>query len=136
MQHQGCLSAIWRQGHDASGKLNRPIYLILILLFGIYMLPVSLSYLLLIIILFQQDALNRSRKESDGVTFIPMKQNVKKIFTEAQEEHLANYTVKLAKMFYGLSRTQFKRLAYRYVDDSDTVKIPQSIMIFLLQWAN
>ena len=55
----------------------------------------------------------RSKKESDGVTFVPMKQNVKKIFTEAQEEHLAKYAIKIAKMFYGLSRYQFKRLAYR-----------------------
>ena len=59
-----------------------------------------------------------------------------KIFTEAQEEHMANYTMKLTKMRYGLRRPQFKRVAHRYVDDSDTVKIHQSIMTFVLQWAN
>ena len=46
-----------------------------------------------------------SKKESDGVTFVPMKQNVKKIFTEAQEEHLAKYAIKIAKMFCGQGRT-------------------------------
>ena len=73
----------------------------------------GLPHLLLLIILFQQDAFTRSRQESDGSTFVPLKQNVKKIFTQAQEEYLAKYLVKIAKMFYGLSRLQTRRLAYR-----------------------
>ena len=87
------------------------------------------SDLLLIIILFQQDAFNRSKKESDGVTFVPMKQNIKKVFTDEQEDHLRTYAVKIAKMFYGLSRTQFKRLAYRYVDDSVIVGLGLDIFL-------
>ena len=70
---------------------------------------------MLIIFFFQQDAFTRSKRESDGVTFVTIKKNVNKIFTEVQEEHLAKYAIKIAKMFYGLSRYQFKRLAYRYV---------------------
>ena len=84
---------------------------------------------MLIIILFQQDAFNRSKKESDGVTFVPMKHNTKKVFTDAQEDHLTTYAVKVAKMFYGLSRTQFKRLAYRYVVDSVIVGLGLDIFL-------
>ena len=69
--------------------------------------------MLLKIIVFQQDAFSRSKRESDGVTYVPIKDNSKRVLTDAQEEHVAKYAIKIAKMFHGLTRVQLKKLAYR-----------------------
>ena len=53
-----------------------------------------------------------------------MKQNVKKVFTEAQEEKLVTYAIQVAKMFYGLPRTEFRRLAYDFAKACQSPAIP------------
>ena len=60
------------------------------------------------------------------MTFIPMKQNVKKVFTEQQEEHLMVYAIKIAKMFYGLHMTDFRKLAYTYAVACESEAVPEN----------
>lgn len=85
-----------------------------------------LAYLWLIITLFQQDAFSRSKKESEGITFVPLKLNAKKVLTPEQEECLVTYATKVAKMFYGLPRKEFRSLAYMYATPCHSPAIPQN----------
>ncbi|KAG0720424.1 hypothetical protein GWK47_048528 [Chionoecetes opilio] len=75
---------------------------------------------------FARDAFNRSRKRSDGNTFVPLKVNAHRVFTDDEETILATYTMKIAKMFYGLPRTEFRKLAYRYALACKAPNIPKA----------
>ena len=71
-----------------------------------------------------QDAFARSRKFSDGKTFVPCKLNVNRVFTNAQEDHIVEYAVKIAKMFYGLPIREFCRVSYAYAEACNSRAIP------------
>ena len=71
-----------------------------------------------------QDAFTRSVKESDGRTFVPKHQNVKKVFTKEQEDHIEEYAIKIAKMFYGLRTKDFRTMVLKYAEAVDSQAIP------------
>ncbi|KAG0716569.1 hypothetical protein GWK47_009383 [Chionoecetes opilio] len=62
------------------------------------------------------DAFTRSLKESDGRTFVPKHQNIKKVFTDAQEHFIEEYSIKISRMFYGLSTRAFRRMVLKYAE--------------------
>ncbi|KAG0717833.1 hypothetical protein GWK47_007930 [Chionoecetes opilio] len=64
----------------------------------------------------QADAFTRSLKESDGRTFVPKHQNIKKVFTDAQEHFIEEYSIKISRMFYGLSTRAFRRMVLKYAE--------------------
>ena len=72
---------------------------------------------------FLQDAFNRSKKLSDGNTFVPIIQ-YNKVFSVEQEGFIEEYAIKIAKMFYGLSINEFLRLAYVYAEACESSNIP------------
>lgn len=53
-----------------------------------------------------------------------MQQNVKKVFTKEQEEMIEKYTIKIAKMFYGLPTVAFRRMVFKYAEAVDSKAIP------------
>ena len=61
-----------------------------------------------------QDAVSRSRKLSDGKTFVPLHGSPHKVFTKEQETQLCDYAIKIAKMFHGLPAKELRKLAYEY----------------------
>ncbi|XP_064111430.1 uncharacterized protein LOC135218917 [Macrobrachium nipponense] len=61
-----------------------------------------------------QDAVSRSRKLSDGKTFVPLHGSPHKVFTEGEETKLCEYAIKIAKMFHGLPVKELRKLAYEY----------------------
>ena len=63
---------------------------------------------------FFQDAFTRSKKESDGQTFVPKHQNVRKVFTAEQEDLIETYAIQVARMFYGLKTTAFRKMVLKY----------------------
>ncbi|KAG0709991.1 hypothetical protein GWK47_023735 [Chionoecetes opilio] len=63
-----------------------------------------------------KDAFTRSPKESDGRTFVPKHQNIKKVFTDAQEHFIEEYSIKISRMFYGLSTRAFRRMVLKYAE--------------------
>ena len=71
-----------------------------------------------------QDAFKRSRQQSDGKTFVPMQQNVNRVFTPEQETYIEEYAIKIAKMFYGLPIKEFLGLAYEYAEACNISNIP------------
>ena len=48
------------------------------------------------------------------------------VFSAEEEKLLASYTIKIAKMFYGLSKKEFRKLAYRYAIACHSKSIPQA----------
>ena len=77
-------------------------------------------------IIYFQDAFTHSRKISNGQTFVPLKQNAQKVFTEVQERHLSFYAIKMAKMFYGLPIKEFRRITYEYAIACNSPAIPEA----------
>lgn len=73
---------------------------------------------------FFQDAFTRSLKESDGRTFVPKHQNIKKVFTDAQEHFIEEYSIKIARMFYGLPTRAFRRMVLKYAEAVGSPAIP------------
>ena len=71
-----------------------------------------------------QDAFNRSRKVSDGKTFIPIQKNVNRVFSPEQENHIEEYAIKIARMFYGLSVPEFRKLVFHYAKACGSMAIP------------
>lgn len=47
-----------------------------------------------------------------------------KVFTSYQEQELEKHVVKLAKLFYGLSRTSLRKVAYEYAVTNQCKNIP------------
>ncbi|XP_068205548.1 uncharacterized protein [Palaemon carinicauda] len=70
------------------------------------------------------DAFTRSKAESDGKTFVPKHQNVKKVFTDAQETLIEEYSIKIARMFYGLPTRAFRRMILKYAEAVGSPCIP------------
>ena len=57
-----------------------------------------------------QDAFNRSKKMSDGKTFVALQININRVFTDEQEKHIEEYAIKIARMLYGLPVPEFRKL--------------------------
>ena len=49
---------------------------------------------------------------------------MKKVFTSVQEQELVDYAIQISKMFYGLPRNDFRRLAFNYAKACDSPSIP------------
>ncbi|XP_045110895.1 uncharacterized protein LOC123504448 [Portunus trituberculatus] len=60
-----------------------------------------------------QDAVSRSRKLSDGKTFVPLHGSPHKVFTKEQETQLCDYAIKIAKKTQ-LPAKKLRKLAYQY----------------------
>ena len=45
---------------------------------------------------------------------MPLQQNSQRVFSLQQEDHISAYAIKIAKMFYGLPTTEFRRMVYSY----------------------
>ncbi|XP_068227605.1 uncharacterized protein [Palaemon carinicauda] len=71
-----------------------------------------------------QDAFNRSKKFSDGKTFVPIQQNSQRVFSLEQEDHLSAYAIKIVKRLYGLPTTEFRRMVYTYAVACGSKSIP------------
>ena len=71
-----------------------------------------------------QDAFARAKKENDGRTFVPMQQNAKRVFSDAQELLIEEYAIKIAKMFYGLTTVAFRKLVLKYAELCNSQTIP------------
>ena len=76
------------------------------------------SYILL------QDAFKRSKELGDGRTYVPTKLNAKRVLSPQQEDHIAAYAIRIAKMFYGLPVPDFRRLVYQYAVACNSTAIP------------
>ena len=55
---------------------------------------------------------------------MPVALATNKVFTAQQEAHMEEYTIKIAKMFYGLPVTEFLKLAYNYAEACGCKNIP------------
>ena len=73
-----------------------------------------------------QDAFKRSRKQSDGQTFVPLGLHTNRVFTVEQEDLIAHYTIKIARMFYGLPTTEFRKMVYSYAVACGCKNIPDA----------
>ena len=71
-----------------------------------------------------QDAFTRAKKANDGTQFVPMQQNVKRVFSDEQEQLIEDYAIKIAKMFYGLSIPDFRKLVFKYAEACGSKAIP------------
>ena len=71
-----------------------------------------------------QDAFNRSKAKSDGKTYVPVALPSSRVFTEAEEEHIVEYTILVAKMFYGLPKDTFRKMVYQYAVACKKQNIP------------
>lgn len=57
----------------------------------------------------------KKHKEAENVEFIYQPHNdVKRVFTDQEEEQLVNYCLKASKFHYGISKEEFLKLAYGY----------------------
>ena len=63
---------------------------------------------------------------SDGQTYVPIKHHPNRVFTPQQEEHIADYAIKVARMFYGLSIREFRRMVYVYAIACGSQSIPEA----------
>ena len=75
-----------------------------------------------------QDAFTRSKKYSNGKTFVPMQQNPKCVFSDVQELLIEEYTIKIARMFYGLNTVAFRKLVLKYAEVCGSKTIPDRWM--------
>ncbi|XP_064120389.1 uncharacterized protein LOC135225046 [Macrobrachium nipponense] len=70
------------------------------------------------------DAFNRSKKLSDGVTYVPVQPHSNRAFTPQQELRIVKYTTQAAKMFYGLPVNEVRRMIYQYAKVCGSQTIP------------
>ena len=54
-----------------------------------------------------------------------MQLNVKRVFTDEQELHIEEYTIKIARMLYGLPSGEFRKLVYKYAVAVGSRAIPE-----------
>ena len=66
----------------------------------------------------------RSKRFSNGKTFVPLRLNSQKVFTQDQEDSISAYAIKIAKMFYGLPVNGFRSLIYSYAVACGSKAIP------------
>lgn len=55
---------------------------------------------------------------------MPKHQNIKKVFTDAQEHFIEEYSIKITRMFYGLTRRAFRRMVLKYAEAVGSPAIP------------
>ncbi|KAK4299194.1 hypothetical protein Pmani_028512 [Petrolisthes manimaculis] len=72
------------------------------------------------------DAFNRSKKEANGVTYVPVPGKVNMVFTPEQEGLIVKYTIQAAQMFYGLPRIEVRRMVYNYAHACKSKSIPEA----------
>ncbi|KAK4305757.1 hypothetical protein Pmani_022348 [Petrolisthes manimaculis] len=72
------------------------------------------------------DAFNRSKKFSDGLTYVPVPGHTNRVFTPKQETHIVDYTIHAAKMFYGLPMNEVRRMVYLYARACNSQTIPEA----------
>ncbi|KAK4288154.1 hypothetical protein Pmani_038804 [Petrolisthes manimaculis] len=72
------------------------------------------------------DAFNRSKKESNGVIYVPVPGKVNMVFTPEQEGLIVKYTIQAAQMFYGLPRIEVRRMVYNYAHACKSKSIPEA----------
>ena len=63
---------------------------------------------------FVQDAFKRSKELSDGQTWVPISVQKSQVLNREQEEHVVQYAITIAQMFYGLPVQEFRRVVYSY----------------------
>ena len=51
--------------------------------------------------------------------------NANRVFTSEQEDHIVEYAIKIARMFYGLPVTEFRKLVYSYAVACGSQAIPK-----------
>ena len=73
-----------------------------------------------------QDAFTRSKKEADGKTYVPIPIRYNRVFTAQQESEIGDYTIKLARMFYGLPAREFRRVVFNYAEALGSKTIPDA----------
>ena len=73
-----------------------------------------------------QDAFNRSKKLSDGVTYVPVQPHTSRVFTPEQELRIVEYLILAAKMFYGLPKDEVRRMVFHYAHACDSKSIPDA----------
>ncbi|KAK4312454.1 hypothetical protein Pmani_016140 [Petrolisthes manimaculis] len=71
-------------------------------------------------------AFNRSKKFSDGSTYVPVPGHTNRVFTPKQETHIVDYTIHAAKMFYGLPMNEVRRMVYQYARACNSQTIPEA----------
>ena len=71
-----------------------------------------------------QDAFTRSKAKSDGHTFLMPQENFNKVFNKNEEAMLCQYAIQVARLFYGMTRKEFRRLAYDYAVACKCSNIP------------
>ena len=74
---------------------------------------------------FPQDAFNRSKKLSDGKTFVKIACKVNRVFSPEQELRIVEYAIQAARMFYGLPMKEFRKMAYEYAKACGSQTIPE-----------
>ncbi|XP_076049622.1 uncharacterized protein LOC143030355 [Oratosquilla oratoria] len=72
------------------------------------------------------DAFNRSKKLSDGITYVPLQPHGNRVFTPQQELHIVEYTLHAARIFYGLSMNEVRRMVYQYAKACGSQTIPDA----------
>ena len=77
-------------------------------------------------VILLQDAFTRSKKLSDGKTYVSGQVNAHRVFTDEQEKSICEYAIRIAKMFYGLTILEFCKLAYSYAEACKSSCIPGS----------
>ena len=57
---------------------------------------------------------------------MPIKHHPSRVFTPQQEEHIADYAIKVARTFYGLPIREFRRMVYVYAIACGSQSIPEA----------
>ena len=59
------------------------------------------------------------------MTYVPTHLPSARVFTPAEEQHIVEYTIIVAKLFYGLPRDTFRKLVYQYAVACKKSNIPE-----------
>ena len=73
-----------------------------------------------------QDAFNRSKRGSDGSTYVAVPERYNRVFTDEQEAEIEEYTIKIARMFYGLPTREFRRVVFDFAEAVGSRNIPDA----------
>ena len=76
------------------------------------------------VFLLLQDAFNRSKRLSDGMTYVPVQPHSSRVFTPEQELHIEKYAILVARMFYGLPKNEMRTMVYNYAEACGSTNIP------------
>ena len=75
---------------------------------------------------FVQDAFKLSKELSDGQTWVPISVQKSQVLNREQEEHVVQYAITIAQMFYGLPVQEFRRVVYSYAVACGSQAIPEA----------